>query len=45
MAAIIGTAPESLIRTLSEFKHDGLVELTSQGIRVLQPGKLRQPNW
>ncbi|RPD48324.1 response regulator [Hymenobacter sediminis] len=45
MAAVVGTAPESLIRTLSEFRQDGLVELTSKGIRVLQPQKLRQPNW
>ncbi|GAB2515650.1 response regulator [Spirosoma aerophilum] len=45
LAAIIGTATESLIRTLSEFKHDGLVELTSAGIRVLQPAKLRRANW
>ncbi|MET4108326.1 response regulator [Hymenobacter sp. UYP22] len=45
MAAVVGTAPESLIRTLSEFRQDGLVELTSKGIRVLQPQKLRRPNW
>jgi CRP-like cAMP-binding protein/CheY-like chemotaxis protein len=45
LAAIIGTATESLIRTLSEFKHDGLVELTNAGIRVLQPAKLRRANW
>ncbi|TGE08716.1 response regulator [Hymenobacter fodinae] len=45
MASVVGTAPESLIRTLSEFKQDGLVELTSKGIRILQPAKLRQPNW
>ena len=45
LAAIIGTATESLIRTLSEFKHDGLVELVGAGIRVLQPAKLRRANW
>ena len=45
LAAIIGTATESLIRTLSEFKHDNLIEITSAGIRVLQPDKLRKANW
>lgn len=45
LAAMIGTATESLIRTLSEFKHDGLVELVGAGIRVLQPEKLRRANW
>ncbi len=45
LAAIIGTATESLIRTLSEFKHDGLIEMSAAGIRLLQPEKLRQANW
>lgn len=45
MAAVVGTASESLIRTLSEFKHDGLIEMTGKGIRVLQPEKLRRANW
>ena len=45
MAAVIGTAPESLIRTLSEFKADGLVELTPKTIRVLEPEKLRRARW
>ncbi|SHJ04270.1 cAMP-binding domain of CRP or a regulatory subunit of cAMP-dependent protein kinases [Hymenobacter daecheongensis DSM 21074] len=45
MAAVVGTAPESLIRTLSEFKHDGLIELTPKNIRVLQPEKLRRAHW
>ncbi|MBH8567442.1 response regulator [Microvirga sp. STS02] len=45
MAAVVGTAPESLIRTLSEFKQSGLIELTSHGIKLLRPEKLRQPNW
>ena len=40
LAAIIGTTPESLIRTLSEFKHDGFIEVTPQGFRVVQPDKL-----
>lgn len=45
LAAVIGTATESLIRTLSEFKHDGLIEITGAGIRVLQADKLRRANW
>ncbi|WP_461113151.1 helix-turn-helix domain-containing protein [Spirosoma jeollabukense] len=41
-----GTATESLIRTLSEFRQDGLIEINSSGsIRMLQPEKLRQANW
>ncbi|WP_035564599.1 response regulator [Hymenobacter sp. IS2118] len=45
MAAMVGTAPESLIRTLSEFKADGLVELMPKCIRVLEPEKLRRARW
>ena len=45
MAAMVGTAPESLIRTLSEFKQDGLIELTPKNIRVLEPEKLRRARW
>ena len=45
MAALVGTAPESLIRTLSEFRQDGLIELTPKNIRVLQPEKLRRAHW
>jgi len=45
LAALVGTAPESLIRTLSEFKADGLVELTPKNVRVLEPEKLRRARW
>jgi CRP-like cAMP-binding protein/DNA-binding response OmpR family regulator len=46
LAAMTGTATESLIRTLSEFKHDGLLTVTaSGGIQVKQPDKLRLGNW
>ncbi|SDY47968.1 response regulator [Hymenobacter psychrophilus] len=45
MAAIVGAAPESLIRTLSEFRHDGLIEVTPQHIRVLEADRLRQAHW
>ena len=46
LAATIGTATESLIRTLTEFRQDGLLETTaSGGIRVAQPDKLRSAKW
>ncbi|MBO0935425.1 response regulator [Fibrella sp. HMF5335] len=46
LAAMIGTATESLIRTLTEFKQDGLIEQTATGaIRVVQAEKLRRANW
>ncbi|GAB4014397.1 response regulator [Spirosoma migulaei] len=45
LAAVIGTATESLIRTLSEFKQDGLIEVSGGGIRILKPDKLRRANW
>jgi CRP/FNR family cyclic AMP-dependent transcriptional regulator len=45
LAAMVGTAPESMIRTLSEFKADGLVELLPKSIRVMQPEKLRSARW
>ncbi|NID10725.1 response regulator [Fibrivirga algicola] len=50
LASVVGTATESLIRTLSEFKQDGLIEqtgtaATGTGIRILQPDKLRRANW
>ncbi|AMR29476.1 transcriptional regulator [Hymenobacter psoromatis] len=45
MAALVGTAPESLIRTLSEFSQNGLIELTPKNIRVLEPEKLRRAHW
>ncbi|RYF65963.1 MAG: Crp/Fnr family transcriptional regulator, partial [Cytophagaceae bacterium] len=50
LASVVGTATESLIRTLSEFKQDGLIEQTGSastgtGIRVVQLDKLRRANW
>lgn len=45
LAAVVGTATESLIRTLSEFRQDGLIDISGAGIRVLQPDKLRRSNW
>ena len=45
MAAMVGTAPESLSRTLNEFRQDGLIELNAKSIRVLAPERLRRANW
>lgn len=35
LANLVGTATESVIRLLSEFKHDGLIELKGRRIRLL----------
>jgi CRP-like cAMP-binding protein len=45
MAALIGTAPESWSRTLSEFRQEGIIEMLTKIIRVGQPEKLRRTNW
>jgi CRP-like cAMP-binding protein/DNA-binding NarL/FixJ family response regulator len=46
LAAMVGTATESLIRVLSEFRQNGLLEMiASGGIRVTEPDKLRRANW
>lgn len=45
LAALVGTATESLIRVLSEFRHDGLIEQNATGIRVVQPEAFRRANW
>ena len=45
LAALVGTAPESLSRTLSEFRQNGIIELTNKFIRVRQPERLRCANW
>lgn len=42
LAKIVGTASESVIRVLSDFKDEGLLEIESGKIRVLQPAKLEK---
>lgn len=42
LASIVGTATESLIRSLSEFKADGLVETTGREIRILDEDALKR---
>jgi CRP/FNR family cyclic AMP-dependent transcriptional regulator len=45
MASLVGMAPESLIRTLSEFRQSRFIELLPNTIRVVQLDKLRQAAW
>lgn len=40
IANIIGTATESAIRLISEFKHDGLIEAEGRNIKILHREKL-----
>jgi len=41
LASIVGTATESVIRTLSEFKADGYIAIKGSSITILQPEKLK----
>jgi CRP-like cAMP-binding protein len=41
LASIVGTAKESLIRVLTEFKQAGLIDVQNGDIRILKPEKLR----
>lgn len=42
LARIVGTASESVIRVLSEFKEEKLVEVDGGRIKILQPAKLEK---
>ena len=45
LANIVGTATESVIRLLSEFKHDHLIELNGRKIKIVdEPGLIRIGN-
>lgn len=45
LASIVGTAKETLVRTLSDFKSEGLIEINEGFITMLKPDKLRfMPN-
>jgi len=37
LASRVGTATESVIRTLSEFKKEGLVEIKGSEMKILKP--------
>jgi CRP-like cAMP-binding protein/CheY-like chemotaxis protein len=40
LSNIVGTATESLIRTLSDFKEEGMIELKAGQVKILDPRKL-----
>ena len=42
IANLIGTATESAIRLISEFKSDGLIEVEGRNIKVLNPDRLKK---
>jgi CRP-like cAMP-binding protein len=42
LAKMVGTAAESVIRVLSEFKDEGHIEIDSGKIQILQPAKLEK---
>jgi len=41
LAQLVGTATESLIRTLSEFKSDKLIDIKDGKIKIIQEAKLK----
>jgi CRP-like cAMP-binding protein/FixJ family two-component response regulator len=42
LSSIVGTATESLNRTLADFKDEGLIELVTEGIKILDCAKLEK---
>jgi CRP-like cAMP-binding protein len=42
LAKMVGTAPESVIRVLSDFKDEGLIEITSGKVKIISAAKLEQ---
>lgn len=42
LASVAGMAPESLIRTLSGFKKDGLIAIEGRNIKILNPQALKE---
>ncbi|MBL7943762.1 MAG: response regulator [Flavobacteriales bacterium] len=42
LANMVGTATESLIRTLSDFKEEGILEISGSYISIVNPGKLER---
>lgn len=45
LAGLVGTASESVIRILSEFKKDGAIDIMSKGIKILDRQKLESIRW
>lgn len=44
LASVAGIATETLIRTLSSFKKDGIIEIEARNIKILDINKLQQIN-
>ena len=42
LASVAGMAPESLIRTLSDFKKEGLIEIEGRNIKILDVEALKR---
>ena len=42
LAKMVGTASESVIRVLSDFKDEGLIEIESGKIKIIAPAKLEK---
>jgi len=42
LAKMVGTAPESVIRVLSDFKEEGLIEIQGGKIKIISTNKLEQ---
>lgn len=42
LAKMVGTASESVIRVLSDFRDEGIISLEGSRIKILYPGKLEQ---
>lgn len=42
LSKMVGTAPESVIRGLSDFKDEGLIEIENGKIRVVEPARLEK---
>jgi CRP-like cAMP-binding protein len=42
MSSMVGTAPESFNRTLSDFKEEGLIEVAADGIKILDKPRLQR---
>jgi CRP-like cAMP-binding protein len=42
LAKMVGTAPESVIRVLSDFKDEGLIEIQTGKVKIKSSAKLEQ---
>lgn len=40
LASIVGTAPETVTRTLSDFKEEGIISVKASHIKIIHPDKL-----